>query len=62
MHVRKKSDGKFVVVDEPTHITGEAAVEFLKDKRKRDQEGPTPEQQRFLEECDRVYADPGKIS
>jgi hypothetical protein len=62
MHVKKKADGKFVVVDEPTHLTGKAAADFLKDMRKRDQDGPTPEQQRFLEECDRIYAGKGKSS
>jgi hypothetical protein len=55
MRVRKNILGRYVVEDEPIRLQGKAATAFLDAMKVRDESGNTPEQTRFLSECERIY-------
>jgi hypothetical protein len=51
MRVLKDSNGQFYIDDEPLHIKGEDAREFLAQYEENNRTGNSPEKQRFLDEC-----------
>ena len=55
MRVTKNENGDFFVEDEPMHVEGDAARQFLSEMSQREEVGDDTERRLFLDECQRIY-------